>query len=265
MTSHKRDNQREADLSIIGRLRLDGRKALVTGGGQGLGQMFAHALAEAGADVAVADINREKAERVAAEIQSLGRQSMAITVDVSKAMEATRMVAEVMTAWGRLDIAVNNVGVAIPIKPAMEVTEGEWDQVINTNLRGTFFCAQAEARAMQPRHYGKIINVSSICGRIVWPDPQAVYSISKAGVSHLTRCLAAEWIPHGIRVNCISPGVTRTPDLFPEVVPMFLKTAPIDHVAEARDMQGAVLYLAAEASDFVVGHDLVLDGGYTVR
>lgn len=158
---------------------------------------------------------------------------------------------------------MNNVGIAPPIGASLDIEEEAWDKILDTNLKGTFFCAQAEARAMIPQGYGKIINIASICGKIVWPDPQALYSISKAGVIHLTKCLAAEWIRHGIRVNSISPGVTKTPDLFPEVIPVFLKTAPIDQPAEVRDLQGALLFLASEASDFMVGHDMVLDGGYT--
>ncbi|MDD4870866.1 MAG: SDR family oxidoreductase [Kiritimatiellae bacterium] len=251
-------------MNCIERFRLDGKKALVTGGGQGLGKAFAEALAEAGADVAISDIRDETAKKVAEDIRTLGRQSLAIHADTSRIDDVTRMVGKVIETWGRLDIAVNNVGIAIPIKEAIQVTEAEWDKVMDTNLRGTFFCAQVEARAMLPKKQGKIINIASICGHIVWPEPQAIYSISKAGVCHLTRCLAAEWIKHGIRVNSISPGVTRTPDLFPEVIPVFLKTAPIDHVAEVKDLQSAVLYLASETSDFMVGHDLVLDGGYTI-
>ncbi len=244
--------------------RLDGKKALVTGGGQGLGKAFARTLAEAGADVAISDIRGETASNAAEDVRALGRQALAIRADISRMDDVTQMVGKVMKTWGRLDIAVNNAGIAMPIKETIQVTEAEWDKVMNVNLRGTFFCAQAEARAMLPQRYGKIINIASICGHIVWPEPQAVYSISKAGVCHLTRCLAAEWIKHGIRVNSISPGVTKTPDLFPEVIPMFLKTAPIDHVAEVKDLQSAVLYLASETSDFMVGHDLVLDGGYTI-
>lgn len=117
---------------------------------------------------------------------------------------------------------------------------------------------------MMPNSYGKIINIASICGHIVWPKFQAVYSISKAGVIHLTRCLAVEWAPYGIRVNSISPGVTRTPDLFPDVPPIFLRKAPLGKTAEVQDIAGAVLYLASPASDFMVGQDMVLDGGYTL-
>lgn len=251
-------------MDIADRFRVEGKKALVTGAGRGLGKAFALALARAGADVAVADIDQDTAERSAGEIRALDKQSLAIRADTSLAEEAYRMVDETVSTFGRLDIAVNNVGIAIPIKDAVEVTQAEWDKVLDTNLRGTFFCAQAEAKAMMPSGHGKIVNVSSICGHIVWPEPQAVYSISKAGVSHLTRCLAAEWTKHGIRVNAISPGVTRTPELFEQVIPVFLRTAPIDRIAEVSDMEGAVLYLASEASDFMTGHDLVLDGGYTV-
>ena len=174
------------------------------------------------------------------------------------------MVEETVAALGPLDVAVNNAGIAIPIKPAESVSEEEWDSVLNLNLRGTFFCARAEANVMIPRRTGRIVNIGSICGSIVWPEPQAVYSASKAGVIHLTRCLAAEWAPHGIQVNCISPGVTKTPELFPAVIPVFLKTAPVGRVAEVEDMVRALLFLAAGSTSFLLGHDLIVDGGYTV-
>jgi sorbose reductase len=247
------------------RFRLGGRTALVTGAGRGLGRAFALALAESGADVAAVDIDGKTAEQTAGQIQSLGRKALAIQADLRGRGEAQRMVDEVVSAWGAVDIAVNNAGVSLPIKAAMEIDEQEWNWLVDLNIKGTFFCAQAEARAMKAAGYGKIINIASICGHIVWPEPQAVYSLSKAGVLHLTRCLAAEWIQYGIRVNSISPGVTRTPELFEEVIPVFLQTAPIDRIAGVEDLQGAVLYLASPASDFMVGADLVIDGGYTLR
>jgi NAD(P)-dependent dehydrogenase (short-subunit alcohol dehydrogenase family) len=247
-----------------GSLPLEGRSALVTGAGRGLGRAFAVGLARAGADVAAVDIDGDTARSTAEEIRALGRRSISIRADLSLAADASRMVEETLLGLGALDIAVNNAGIAIPIKPAESVSEEEWDRVMDLNLRGTFFCARAEANAMIPRHGGRIINTASICGSIVWPEPQAVYSISKAGVIHLTRCLAAEWAPHGIHVNCISPGVTRTPELFPEVIPVFLKTAPVGRVAEVDDMVRALLFLAIDSTSFLLGHDLVVDGGYTV-
>jgi sorbose reductase len=247
------------------RFRLDGRRALVTGAGRGLGRAFALALAEAGADVAAVDVDGETAEQSAEQIRTLGRRALAVQADLRGGGDAGRMVREVVERWGGLDIAVNNAGVSLPIKEALEISGPEWNWLMDLNIKGTFFSAQAEARAMKAGGYGKIINIASICGYVVWPEPQAVYSISKAGVLHLTRCLAAEWIRHGIRVNSISPGVTRTPELFEQVIPVFLKTAPIDRIAGVEDLQGAVLYLASPASDFMVGADLVIDGGYTIR
>lgn len=248
-------------MSILDRFRLDGKKALVTGAGRGLGRAFARTLAEAGADVAIAEIDPAAAENAAAEIRSLGRQSIAIAVDVAKPEQSARMVQTVVESWGALDIAVNNAAVFL-LKDSIDVTEADWDRMMSVNLRGLFFCCQAEARAMIPEHKGKIINIASICGYIVWPTFQSLYSISKAGVIHLTRSLAAEWIKHGINVNSISPGVTRVTDLYPEVIPTFLQRAPIDHIGEVKDHQGAILYLASEVSDFMVGQDVIIDGGY---
>lgn len=250
--------------SILDRFRLDGKKALVTGAGQGIGAALAVALAEAGADVAVADIVVENARKVAERIRGLGREAVAIHADISKADDVERMVRETVETLGDLDIGVNNAGIAIPIAEARAVTEAHWAHQMGVNLRGTFLCAQAEAEVMIPKGYGKIVNIGSICGHVVWPEPQALYSISKAGIIHMTRCLAAEYIKHGIRVNCISPGVTRVEGLFEEVVPVYLRTAPIDRIGEVTDHQGAVVYLASEVSDFMVGQELVIDGGYTL-
>jgi NAD(P)-dependent dehydrogenase (short-subunit alcohol dehydrogenase family) len=251
-------------MSILDRFRLDGKKALVTGAGRGIGQAIALALAEAGADVAVIDLNLQTAQATADSIRGLGRQSFALGIDIGQADAGQRLVDAVVGQFGHLDVAVNNVGVAIPIKDSTDVTLADWEWLFNINLRGTFFCVQAEARAMIPNGYGKIINLASICGHIVWPEWQSLYSISKAGIVHMTRCLGAELIRHGIRVNAISPGVTRTPELFEQVIPVFLARAPIDRIGSVADIQGAALYLAAEVSDFMVGQELVLDGGYTL-
>jgi NAD(P)-dependent dehydrogenase (short-subunit alcohol dehydrogenase family) len=248
-------------MNIIERMRLNGKKAIVTGGGQGLGQAFAHALAEAGADVAVVDLNIKNAEAVSKEIISLGRKSISIKADLNVRDNAIKMVDDVINAWGRLDIAINNAGVS-KLQDAIDVSEEDWDWTFNINLRGTFFCAQAEAKAMISKGYGKIINIASICGYRVWPQFQSVYSTSKAGIIHLTKCLAVEWIKYGIRVNSISPGVTLTPGFVKEVIPVFNRQAPIAKTASVEDLKGAVVYLASETSDFMVGQDMVIDGSY---
>ena len=250
---------------IIEKFRLDGKKALVTGAGRGIGRGFATALAEAGADVAVADILEEDAVRTAREIaEATGRRVFGIHADIAQPGDVRRMVAETVSAFGRLDIAVNNAGISIPIKSALDVTAEEWKRQFDVNLNGTWNCVREEACAMIPNRYGKIINTGSICGHIIGPTPQLPYSLSKAAVLHLTRAAAAEFIRYGIRVNSISPGVTKVEDLFPEVIDTFLKTAPIDRYGSPEDHQGALIFLAGPLSDFMVGQDLVLDGGYTI-
>lgn len=254
-------------MNIIDRFRLDGKKALVTGSGRGLGRGFATALAEAGADVAVIDILQENAERTAAEIAAAtGRKTIAIAADISNADDVKRMIDQFVAAFGRLDIAVNNAGISIPIKGISDITPEDWEKQMSVNLNGTWNCIREEGRVMIPNGYGKIINIGSICGHVIWPhpQPQLPYSVSKAAVIHMTRAAAAEYIRHGIRVNSISPGVTKVDDLFPEVVEMFFKTAPIDRTGIPADHQGAVIFLASSVSDFMVGQDIVIDGGYSI-
>ncbi len=254
-------------MGIIERFRLDDKKALVTGAGRGLGRGFATALAEAGADVAVIDIIQENAERTAQQIAaSTGRKTIAITCDITKPEEVKAAIDKVVAEFGRLDIAVNNAGISIPIKGMLDVTAKEWEAQMAVNLNGTWNCLREEGRVMIPNGYGKIINIGSICGHVIWPDPQPQlpYSVSKAAVIQMTRAAAAEYIKHGIRVNSISPGVTKVDDLFPEVIEMFFKTAPIDRTGTPADHQGAVIFLASEVSDFMVGQDIVIDGGYSI-
>jgi NAD(P)-dependent dehydrogenase (short-subunit alcohol dehydrogenase family) len=255
---------------ILERFQLDGRVALITGGGQGIGRAFAHALGEAGAAVAVVDIVAERADTVAQELSDKGIDSMAITADVTRADQAQAMVAAVIQRWGRLTIGVNNAGIG-DWTAAEEITEENWDRINNVNLKGVFLCAQAEGRVMLAAGYGKIINTGSMSGHIVnTPQKQVPYNTTKAGVIHLTRTLAAEWAPRGVRVNSISPGYTRTrlvDDLVAtpvgkEMVPQWMALTPMGRMAEVTDLQGAIVYLAAEVSDFMTGHDLIIDGGY---
>ena len=255
---------------ILDRFRLDGRVALVTGGGQGIGRAFAHALGEAGAAVAVDDIIFSRAEQVVAELKAKGIDALAIGADVRQPDQVQEMIAAVMKRWGRLTIGINNAGIGAWIAAETE-TPDEWDEMMNVNLKGVFLCAQAEAQVMLKAGYGKIINTASMSGHIVnQPQNQSAYNISKAGVLHLTRSLATEWATRGIRVNSISPGYTRTrlvADLLEtpkgkEVLPTWMAFTPVGRMAEVTDLQGAVVYLSAEVSDFMTGSDLVIDGGY---
>jgi NAD(P)-dependent dehydrogenase (short-subunit alcohol dehydrogenase family) len=257
---------------ILERFRLDGRVALVTGGGQGIGRAFAHALGEAGAAVAVVDIATERAETVADELVRKGIDALAVTADVTEAQQVQAMVEAVLARWGRLTIGVNNAGIGLWVD-SEAMTEKQWKDVIDVNLTGVFLCAQAEGRVMLGAGYGKIINTASMSGSIAnTPQNQAVYNTSKAGVIHLTRSLAGEWASRGVLVNSISPGYTRTKlvdDLVAspegqEVVPQWMALTPMGRMASVTDLQGAVVYLAAEASDFMTGHDMVIDGGYCV-
>jgi NAD(P)-dependent dehydrogenase (short-subunit alcohol dehydrogenase family) len=257
---------------ILERFRLDDRVALVTGGGQGIGRAYAHALGEAGAAVAVVDRVGERAEAVAHELVQKGIQAMAITADVTDPEQVQRMVDVIIDHWGKLTIGVNNAGIGLWAN-SETMDKADWDRVISINLTGVFLCAQAEGRVMLQAGYGKIINTASMSGHIVnTPQNQAAYNASKAGVIHLTRSLAAEWAPRGIRANSISPGYTRTKlvdDLVqtPEgqkMVPRWMDLTPMGRFCEVTDLQGAVVFLAAEASDFMTGHDLVIDGGYCV-
>lgn len=253
-------------MGVLDRFALTGRRALVTGGGQGIGKAFALALAEAGASVAVVDINLATATETAEEARAVGVAAMAIEADVTQRASVQGMIAEIVGAWGGLDIGVNNAGIGRWAN-GEEMAEADWDAVMDLNLKGVFLCCQAEGRLMLAQGYGKIINTASMSARIVnRPQNQVAYNASKAGVVHLTRSLACEWAARGVRVNCISPGYTRTPLVgqVEHLVPTWLKDVPMGRMAETSDLQGALIYLASAASDYVTGHDLVVDGGFTL-
>ena len=246
---------------------LSGKVALVTGGSRGIGKAIAIGLAKFGADVAVTSRKLPDLEEVATEIKGLGRRSMAVATHVGRMDEINDLVPQVKDKLGRIDILVNNAATNPTMAPAMDIEERAWDSIMNLNLKGLFFLSQAVARLMKEQGDGKIINVASVAG--ITPDILPVYSISKAGVIMATKVMAQQWAQHNIRVNAIAPGLTKT--RFSEALwsnPAVLQAAtertPLRRVAEPDEMVGAVIFLASDASSYVTGHVLVVDGGTAI-
>jgi NAD(P)-dependent dehydrogenase (short-subunit alcohol dehydrogenase family) len=255
--------------NILERFRLAGRFAVITGAGQGIGEALAYALAQAGAGVAVVDVNDASAEKVAKAIRADKREALAIACDVTQPDQVEMMVRKVVSYFGGLHIAFNNAGIN-KNSAAEETSLEEWDQTFAVNLRGVFLCCQAEARVMLKAGYGKIINTASMSSIIVpHPQKQATYNTSKGGVVTLTKSLAAEWADRGVRVNCISPGILRTklilesPSLAP-LVDRWIQDIPMGRLCELEDLTGAAVFLASEVSDYVTGHNLIIEGGQTL-
>lgn len=250
------------DLFSLGR-----QVALVTGAGSGIGQRLAVGLAEAGADVACFDLPGSPglAGTVAA-IEKQGRRAVALAGTVTEPDDLTRAVADAEAALGPLDLAVNCAGIAnATAAEAMPLTQ--WQRMLDINLTGVFLSCQAEARAMLPRRRGAIVNIASMSGSIVNRGLlQAHYNTSKAGVVHLSKSLAMEWVAHGLRVNSVSPGYTATPmNLRPEVaqeVKRFESETPMGRMAVVEEMVGPVVFLLSRAASFVTGVDLLVDGGF---
>jgi NAD(P)-dependent dehydrogenase (short-subunit alcohol dehydrogenase family) len=256
-------------IPILERFKVTGKTALVTGAGQGIGEAFAHALAQAGARVAIVDVNGANAEKVAKAIRFYNKEVVAIACDIRSQEEVTRMVQEVTDRFGGLHIAFNNAGINRN-SAAEETPLSEWDETFAVNLRGVFICCQEEGRVMLKAGYGKIINTASMSSIIVpHPQKQAAYNTSKAGVVNLTRSLAAEWADRGVRVNCISPGILRTKLIMesPALAPLiegWIRDIPMGRLCELDDLTGAAIYLASEVSDYMTGHNLVIEGGTTL-
>ena len=252
-------------VSLAQLFSLQGRVALVTGAGRGLGRGLAQALAAAGARVVCAGRSLAHLEETVAMITGAGGQAEARPVDVSDPAATRALVEGIVADHGPLDILVNNAGTEI-VKPVLEVTETDYDTIMNTNLRGLYFAAQAAARVMVPRRRGKIINLGSLASQIGLAG-STVYSASKGGVLQLTRALAVELAPHNVQVNAIGPGYYRT-DMTepffrdPEHRRWIEQRIPMGRIGTTLDLAGAVVFLAAPASDYVTGQILYVDGGW---
>ncbi len=249
---------------------LSGRAALVTGGARGLGYAMAGALGRQGARLLLMDRDGEAVERATEALRAEGLTALGLAGDVTDPDQVAGVVERMVEQWGRVDICVNNAGVTVHA-PAERMTLAEWQFVLDVNLTGVFVVAQACGRHMIAQRGGCIINIASMSGLIVnYPQPQCGYNVSKAGVIMLTKSLASEWAGHGIRVNAIAPGYMRT-DMTapyfrdPELVQHWVTPTPLGRPGEPSELEGAVVYLASDASSFMTGHVLVLDGGYSVR
>lgn len=257
-------------MSVIDSFSVDGETAVVTGAAQGLGREMASGLAEMGADVAIADVNIEKAERTAAELEGDTRV-IAVELDVTDEASVEAMVETVTDRLGQIDILINNAGI-VENSPVEETSIDSWRRVVAVNLDGVFLCAKHVGQRMLARGEGRIINVSSMSGFDVnVPQKQASYNTTKAGVRMLTQSLAVEWGGRGVRVNAIAPGYMRT-DLVddvlaenPEMEETWLENTPMGRLGRPEELKALVVYLASDASSYMTGSTVVIDGGYTSR
>lgn len=247
---------------------LDGKIALVTGAGRGIGKEISRTLAKAGAAVAVAEIDEATGQQCAQELSQDGQNAACFQVDVRDPNSVATMVQQVSEHFGQIDILVNNAGIARNT-PSEEVSPEEWLNVININLNGVFWCAQAVGKRMLARKSGAIVNIASMSGVISnTPQPQAHYNASKAGVIMLTKSLAGEWADRGVRVNSVSPGyigteMTKQGMDNSEWYKTWLEMTPMKRVGEPSEIANAVWYLASDAASYATGTNLVVDGGYT--
>ncbi|WP_018664643.1 SDR family oxidoreductase [Heyndrickxia acidiproducens] len=256
-------------MGIIEKMRLDGKKIFVTGGARGIGKSVATAFAEAGADLAIVDLDIKEAEKTAKELEEKHLiKALAVQADVTKPEDVNAMISKVLDTFGRIDVAFCNAGICLNV-PAEEMTFEQWKKVIDVNLTGIFLTAQAAGKIMIKQGGGSIINTASMSGHIVnVPQPQCSYNASKAGVIQLTKSLAVEWAEKNVRVNCISPGYMGTeltlnsPSLKP-LIEQWNNMAPLHRMGKPEELQSICVYLAGDTSTFTTGADFIIDGAFT--
>ncbi|AMM21613.1 3-oxoacyl-ACP reductase [Frondihabitans sp. PAMC 28766] len=254
-------------MPVLEKFDMTGRTSVVTGSTRGLGRAFATALAEAGSNVVIVGRDAAAAASVQAELEALGVGVLTVLADVTKRPDVERLLSAAVERFGRVDVLVNNAGTCIH-KPALDVTDDEWRDVMSVNLDGLWIASQVFGRHMVERGGGSIVNVGSMSASIVnRPQWQPAYNASKAAVHHLTRSLAAEWAPSHVRVNAIAPGYMHT-DMAPIDDPQFyrhwIEDAPQQRAGEPDELGPAMVFLASDASSFMTGSVLTIDGGYTV-
>lgn len=245
---------------------LTGQVALITGASRGLGRSIAGALADAGADLVLTSRRLADVEAVAADLARSGRTLLPLQADVTRREEVEEVVRRAVATLGRIDILVNNAGINIR-KPALDLTDDDWEDSLDTNLKGAFRFAQAVGRHMLGRRQGRIVNIASMLASVTIPE-RAAYASSKGGLVQMTKTLAVEWAPDNVRVNAICPGPFLT-DLNksilhdPEKVKFFMDRMPMKRFGKPEELHGAVIFLASEASSFITGTTIYIDGGWT--
>ncbi|GBF11272.1 SDR family NAD(P)-dependent oxidoreductase [Tepidibacillus sp. HK-1] len=247
--------------------RLDGKVAVVTGSGKGIGKAMALGLAEAGADLVIVARTEEDIQQTVLEVEQKGRKAIGISTDVKKKEEIEKMVAKTLDTFGKIDVLVNNAGMNIRT-PALDVPEEEWELIIQTNMKSVFLASQAVGKHMVEQKSGSIINISSVAGQVALRTGVA-YAATKAGIIQMTKTLALEWGKHDVRVNAIAPWYFRTPltekllnneDYYNEII----SRTPLRRVGDVKELVGPAVFLASEASNYVTGHTIFVDGGMSI-